>query len=90
MEALTEKIRKANAAARGQAKDAKLEHYARRTLTGFYQFDAFFDMVGDDVMHPDEDGEYEPLVGYIALEQSGAAVDMLGQRLVHVKRVDLK
>jgi hypothetical protein len=41
-------------------------------------------------MQPDEDGEYEPLVGYIALEQSGAAVDMLGHRLVHVKRVDLK
>lgn len=30
------------------------------------------------------------LVGYICLEQAGAAVDMLGQRLVHVKRVDLK
>jgi len=41
-------------------------------------------------MQPDEDGEYEPLVGYIALEQAGAAVDMLGQRLVHVNRVDLK
>ena len=41
-------------------------------------------------MQPDEDGEYEALVGYIALEQSSAAVDMLGQRLVHVKRVDLK
>jgi hypothetical protein len=41
-------------------------------------------------MEPDEDGEYEPLVGYIALEQAGAAVDMLGHRLVHVKRVDLK
>lgn len=41
-------------------------------------------------MQPDEDGEYEPLLGYIALEQAGAAVDMLGQRLVHVKRVDLK
>lgn len=41
-------------------------------------------------MAPDEDGEYEPLVGYIALEQAGAAVDMLGHRLVHVKRVDLK
>jgi hypothetical protein len=40
-------------------------------------------------MEPDEDGEYEPLVGYIALEQAGAAVDMLGHRLVHVKRVDL-
>ena len=41
-------------------------------------------------MEPDQDGEYEPLLGYIALEQAGAAVDMLGHRLVHVKRVDLK
>ena len=37
-----------------------------------------------------KDGEYEPLIGYIVLEQSQAAVDMLGQRLVHVKRLDLK
>jgi len=41
-------------------------------------------------MEPNEDGEYEPLVGYIALEQASAAVDILGHRLVHVKRVDLK
>jgi len=40
-------------------------------------------------MHP-EDGVYEPLVGYLVLEQSQAAVDMLGHRLIHVKRVDLK
>lgn len=37
-----------------------------------------------------EDGVYEPLVGYIILEQSQIAVDMLGHRLIHVKRVDLK
>lgn len=37
-----------------------------------------------------EDGIYEPLLGYIILEQSQAAVDMLGQRLIHVKRMDLK
>jgi len=37
-----------------------------------------------------EEGRYEPLVGYIVLEQSQAAVDMLGHRLVHVKRLDLK
>lgn len=36
------------------------------------------------------DGVYEPLVGYIVLEQSQAAVDMLGHRLVHVKKTDLK
>lgn len=37
-----------------------------------------------------EDGVYEPLLGYIVLEQSAAAVDMLGRRLIHVKRMDLK
>jgi len=40
-------------------------------------------------MKPD-DGAYEPLIGYIVLEQSQAAVDMLGHRLIHVKRMDLK
>ena len=40
-------------------------------------------------MHPD-DGEYEPLIGYLPLEQSQAAVDMLGHRLIHVKSLDLK
>jgi predicted aspartyl protease len=37
-----------------------------------------------------ENCEYEPLIGYIILEQSQAAVDMLGHRLVPVKRMDLK
>jgi len=37
-----------------------------------------------------EQGIYEPLIGYIILEQSQAAVDMLGHRLVHVKKMDLK
>lgn len=37
-----------------------------------------------------QDGVYDSLVGYIPLEQSQAAVDMLGHRLVHVKRADLK
>lgn len=40
-------------------------------------------------MHP-EDGAYEPLIGYIPLEQAQAAVDMLGHRLIKVSRVDLK
>jgi predicted aspartyl protease len=35
-------------------------------------------------------GIYEPLVGYIVLEQCQAAVDMLGHRLVHARRLDLK
>ena len=37
-----------------------------------------------------ENGEYEPLIGDVILEQSQAAVDMLGHRLVAVKRMDLK
>lgn len=40
-------------------------------------------------MAPDT-GQYEPLIGRIVLEQSQVAVDMLGQRLVHVRRLDLK
>jgi predicted aspartyl protease len=37
-----------------------------------------------------KDGEYEPLIGYVILEQSQAAVDVLGHRLTPVKRMDLK
>lgn len=37
-----------------------------------------------------EDGIYEPLLGYIVLEQSQAGVDMLGHRLVPIKHMDLK
>lgn len=40
-------------------------------------------------MEPD-DGEYEPLLGYLVLEQCGAAVDMIGHRLIPVKYMDLK
>lgn len=36
------------------------------------------------------DGVYGPLIGYIVLGQAQAAVDMLGHRLVHVKKADLK
>nr|VFK14821.1 MAG: hypothetical protein BECKLPF1236B_GA0070989_10684 [Candidatus Kentron sp. LPFa] len=36
------------------------------------------------------DGAYEPLLGYIVLEQAQAAVDMSEHRLVHVRKVDLK
>jgi hypothetical protein len=36
------------------------------------------------------DGDYEPLIGYIVLEQSLAGVDMIGHRLVPIKHMDLK
>ena len=37
-----------------------------------------------------KNGTYEVLLGYIILEQSQAAVDMVGHRLVYVKQMDLK
>ena len=52
-------------------------------------FDRVFNEVTFVQMRP-EDGQFEPLVGYIVLEQSGAAVDMVGHRLVPVKHFDLK
>ncbi|MEK6323371.1 MAG: aspartyl protease family protein [Acidobacteriota bacterium] len=36
------------------------------------------------------DGTYEPLLGYIVLEQCQAAVDMLGYRLIPGKAIDAK
>ena len=52
-------------------------------------FRAIFNEVAFIEMKP-ASGEYEPLIGYIVLEQSQAAVDMLGHRLVRIKHMDLK
>ena len=52
-----------------------------------------FEPVYSEVLFLDmkpENGVYEPLIGYIILEQSQAAVDMFGHRLIHVKKTDLK
>lgn len=52
-----------------------------------------FDPVFNEVIFLDmrpEDGRFEPLLGYIILEQSRAAVDMVGHRLIPVKYMDLK
>lgn len=52
-----------------------------------------FEPVAGEILFLDmepEDGVYEPLVGYIVLEQAQAAVDMLGHRLIHVRKSDLK
>jgi len=52
-------------------------------------FRAIFGEVLFVEMHP-VDGGYEPLLGYIALEQSLAAVDLVGHRLLRAKHFDLK
>ena len=52
-----------------------------------------FDPVYGEVLFLDmqpANGSYEPLVGYIVLEQAQAGVDMLGHRLVQVGKADLK
>jgi predicted aspartyl protease len=56
------------------------------------QIEGFLPIFGEVLfveMKP-EDGNYEPLIGYIVLEQSQAGVDMLGHRLVPIKHMDLK
>lgn len=76
----------------------ELETATQRTVKGLVcgpvriQIEGFRAIVTEVLfvdMEP-EDGQYEPLIGYIVLEQSQAAVDMFGHRLVHVKRLDLK
>lgn len=41
-------------------------------------------------MQPRPDGHYEPLIGYLILEQSHVAVDLVGHRLQRVELMDLK
>ena len=53
-------------------------------------FRAVFSEVLFIEMERNQDGKYEPLVGYIPLEQIPVAVDMLGHRLVKVRALDLK
>ena len=38
----------------------------------------------------DDKEEFEPLLGYVVLEQAQAAVDMVGHRLVPVPYIDMK
>jgi predicted aspartyl protease len=52
-------------------------------------FPAIYNEVSFVEMNP-QDGEYEPLIGYLVLEQSQAGVDMLGHRLITIKHMDLK
>ena len=52
-------------------------------------FRAIFSEVAFVEMNP-ERGEFEPLIGYIVLEQSLAGVDMMSHRLIHLKHFDLK
>lgn len=52
-------------------------------------FRAILNEVAFVEMNP-SDGKYEPLIGYIVLEQSLAGVEMITHRLVPLKHFDLK
>ena len=52
-----------------------------------------FDAINSEVLFLEmtpTDGVYDPLVGYLVLEQSLAAVDMVRHQLMHAKTADLK
>ena len=81
-----------------ETRQVELETATQRTTTGAVcgpvrlQIEGFPPIFTELIfidMEP-EHGEYEPLIGYIVLEQCQAAVDMLGRRLVPVRRLDLK
>ncbi|MDI6793552.1 MAG: hypothetical protein QME81_11915 [bacterium] len=56
------------------------------------QIEGFAPIYNEVVFLPMEpvNGGYEPILGYIILEQSQVTVDMVGHRLVPVKYLDLK
>jgi predicted aspartyl protease len=79
-------------------REVELETATQETVTGEVcgpvriQIEGFPPVFGEVLfveMKP-EQGDYEPLIGYIILEQSQAGVDMLGHRLVPIKHMDLK
>lgn len=76
--------------ATGESVEGEMRGPVRIRIQGFrpiYTETLFVDM------EPERDNgveHYEPLLGYTPLELCGAAVDMLGHRLVPVKYIDLK
>ena len=81
-----------------KSRAVKLETADQRVIDGVVSgpvevqiegFDPVFNEVTFVSAEP-QDGAYEPLLGYILLEQSRAAVDLVGHRLLPVKTFDLK
>lgn len=76
----------------------ELETADHRTVAGelcgpvTIQVEGFDETVGEVLfvdMEP-ADGRYQPLLGYLTLEQCRIAVDVVGHRLLPVPRLDLK
>ncbi|MBA4123673.1 MAG: hypothetical protein H0X72_14570 [Acidobacteria bacterium] len=73
--------------ATGEIRQAEIYGPVRIRVANFREV---FDEVLFLDMETNEEGEYEPLVGYVVLEKIPVAVDMLGHRLVKVRALDLK
>ena len=54
------------------------------------RMEGFRPIFNEAIFLESEEGDPEPLLGYVILEQAQAAVDMLGHRLVPVRYIDLK
>ena len=66
--------------------DAEIFGPVRIQIEGFR---AIYSEVAFVEMQP-KNGDYEPLIGYLVLEQTPAALDIIGHRLVPVRYFDLK
>ena len=54
------------------------------------RMEGFRPIFNEAIFLESEEGDPEPLLGYVILEQAQATVDMLGHRLVPVRYIDLK
>jgi len=54
------------------------------------EIEGFRPVVNEAVFVEAENENGEPLLGYVILEQAQAAVDVLGNRLVPVRYIDMK
>ncbi len=73
--------------ATGQIVEGKVAGPVEITIEGFRTI--FSEVLFVD-MEEDENGEFEPLLGYIPMEQANIAVDVAEHRLLPSKRMDLK
>ena len=81
-----------------KSRQVKLETADQRVIVGEVcgpvevQIEGFAPVFNEVTFVPSEpeEGGYEVLLGYVLLEQSLAAVDLVGHRLVPVKAFDLK
>ena len=76
--------------ATGETVEGEMRGPARVRIQGFRPLHTDILFVDMEPEHDNGVDHYEPLLGYTPLEMCGAAVDMLGHRLIPVRYIDLK